>query len=123
MKNIFFLISSLSILACSVSSQNVQPVKKLKIIKTDTTTDFYVFNTRDDSSKEVIVLAERDSVSNCRPFKKFIISDSVHQTSVLKSGSKKDLAGFNLSTIDGIKIKQPDDLPKIIWNCNSFTDN
>lgn len=121
-KSLFLLILLVSIITCSVNRQNVQSGKNLKIVKTDTTADFYVFNTRDDSNKEVIVLAERDMVSDCRPFKKFIIADSVHQTSVLKSGKGRDIAGFYLSTIDGIKIKQPDELPKIIWNCACFTD-
>jgi hypothetical protein len=109
-------------ISCVTSKSRIQLAKKLEIIRIDTIRDFYVFKTKDDSSKEVIVLAERDRVSNCKPFKHFIIADSVYQTSVLKSGSKKDLVGFNLSTIDGIKIKQPDELPKIIWNCDCFTD-
>ncbi|TAL50424.1 MAG: hypothetical protein EPN92_01755 [Chitinophagaceae bacterium] len=122
MKNLFFLIPLIAIITCSVSRQNIQPVKRLEIIKADTTRDFYVFKTMNDSSKEVIVLAEREKVNDCKPFKRFIIADSVHQTSVLKSGSGKDLVGFYLSTIDGIKIRTEGELPKIIWNCNCFTD-
>ena len=120
MRNLFFLI--LLTISCSVSKQNVQSVKKLEIINTDSTSDHFVFKTKSESGNEVIVLAEKDSVNDCRPFKKFIIADSVHQTSTLKAGSGKDLVGFYLSTIDGIKIRNEGELVKIIWNCNCFTD-
>lgn len=122
MKNLFYLIAFVVFIACSASKKNIRTVEKLEIIQIDTTTDFFVFKTKNDTSKEVIVLAERDRMNDCRPFKKFIIEDSVHQTSVLKSGSHKIIAGFYLSTIDGVKIKHPGELPKIIWNCNCFTD-
>jgi hypothetical protein len=122
MKSLFILILTINVLACVSSKNNIHSVATLEIIKTDSIRDHFVFKTKSKSGKEIIVLAEKDSVNNCRPFKKFILSDSVHQTSELKSGSKKDLVGFYLSTIDGIKIRDEGELVKIIWNCNCFTD-
>ncbi|MEO8712528.1 MAG: hypothetical protein ABI405_10415, partial [Parafilimonas sp.] len=101
---------------------NNQSTTRLEIIKIDSIRDHFVFKTKSKSGNEVIVLAEKDKVDNCLPFKKFIIADSVHQVSAIKSGSRYDLIGFNVSTIDGIKIRDSAELTKIIWNCDSFTD-
>jgi hypothetical protein len=124
MKKLFFLmplIAGLTI-TCSVSKRNTRSTKKLEIVAIDYTRDHFVFKTKDETGTEIIVLAEKDSVEFCQPFKKFIILDSIHETSVLKSGSRKDIVGFYLSYIDGIKIRNKGELVKIIWNCNCFTN-
>jgi pectate lyase len=124
MKNIFFFTPLLVIiiLACSASKQNPQAIKKLEIIRIESTSDHFVLTTKNESGTENIILAEKDSVTVCRPFKKFIIADSVHNTTIIKSGNGKDIVGFYLSKIDGINIRDADGWVKIIWNCNCFTD-
>ena len=97
-------------------------LKKLEIIRTDSTRDHFISLTRNDSNKYVIVLAEVNKVNTCKPFKRYILEDSVHETSTIKSGNGFDILGFNVSTIDGIKIRNDGELIKIFWNCNCFTD-
>jgi hypothetical protein len=121
MKSLFFLILCIVLIACVSSKNNSQSVTRLEIIRTDSIRDHFVFKTRSNSGKEAIVLAEKDKIGNCRPFKRFIIADSVHQVSAIKSGSRYDLIGFNVSIIDGIKIRDSAELTKIIWNCDCFT--
>lgn len=117
----FFYFILFCLLTFSVQL-NAQKVNRLEIIRTDSIRDHFIFKTKADNGTESIVLIERDKVSNCRPFKKFIIADSVHRTSVLKSGSKKDIVGFYLSTIDGVKIRDKGDLVKIINSCDCFVE-
>lgn len=122
MKNLFFLTLLITIIACATIKQNVQLVKKLEIIRVDSTNDHFIFKTKNESDYEIIVLAEKDKVNDCQPFKKFIIEDSIHQTSTLKAGAREYLVGFYLSTINGIKIRNSGELVKIIWNCDCFTN-
>ena len=121
MKSLFFFNILIVITACATYERGNHSLGKLEIIKIDSVADFFVFKTTTDSNKVVIVLAEKDKVNNCFPFKPFIIADSVHETSMLKAGSKYDLIGFNGFVIDGIKLKNQGELAKIIWNCNCFT--
>lgn len=124
MKHTLFISILLGILLinCSVSRPNTQPINKFEIIKIDDVGDHIVFKTLTETKIEKIILAEKDSVKDCRPFKKFIIADSIHETTVLKSGNTIDIVGFNLSTINGIKIRNNGELVKIIWNCKCFAD-
>lgn len=122
MRGIFIAILTSAILSCIGSNSGKQSSGKLEIIRSDSTRDHFVFKTKDESGKEVIILAEKDKVSECRPFRKFIIADSIHQVSAIKSGKRYDLVGFYLSTIDSVKIRSKGELVKIIWNCNCFTD-
>jgi hypothetical protein len=69
-----------------------------------------------------IVIAEKEKVNSCKPFKKFILADSVHETSMIISGSGYDFVGMYLSYIDNIQIRKKGELVKIIWNCQSFTE-
>jgi len=121
MKSLSILILTITILACVSSKNNIHSTGRLEIIKTDSIRDHFVFKTKNELGNEVIVLAEKDKVSGCKPFKKYIIADSIHQVSAIKSGSRYDLIGFNVSTIDGIKIRDSAQLAKIIWNCDCFT--
>ena len=118
----YFCFLTFFLLTISANKLKAQIVNKIEIIKTDSTRDHFIFRTRTETGKESIVLVEKDRVSDCRPLKKFIIADSVHRTSVLKSGSKKDIVGFYLSTIDGIQIRDKGELVKIIWSCSCFID-
>lgn len=113
---IFFMLS------CSLRNNTTKSIKKLEIIKTDTTADFYVFKTVNKFRKETIVIAEKDKVNKCQPFQKYIITDSVHSTYQIKLGNRFVFSGFYLSYIDDIKIRNDEELVKIIWNCNSFTN-
>jgi hypothetical protein len=122
MKRLFCLILSIAIIACVSSRNSIQSIRKLEIIKTDTIRGHYVFKTKDELDSEIIVLAESEKVEGCKPFKRFIIADSIHQVSAIKSGSRYDLIGFTVSIVDGIKIRDSAELVKIIWNCNCFTD-
>lgn len=124
MKKIMFVLTILIAitLTSSVNKQNVQQVRKWEIIRTESITDHFVFTAKDESGVEKIVLAEKDSVKDCRPFKKFIIADSIHQTITLKSGNTIDKLGFYIRTIDGVRIRDSGSLIKIIWNCTCFTD-
>lgn len=90
-------------------------------MKVDSTRDFYVF-TVSKFSDGAKVIAEKTDVTLCKPFKKFIIVDSIQEVSKLKSGSKYVLIGFNEFTIDSIKIKNKGELAKVVRNCMSFTD-
>lgn len=117
--SLFLLIA---ITSCVLSKKNIQSAKRFEIVKTDTIRDHYVFITKDELNNEIIILAEKDKVESCNPFKKFIVADSIHQVSAIKSGSRYDLIGFNVSIVDGVKIKKSNELAKIIWNCNGFTD-
>ena len=122
MKTLFFSILSMAFIAGSAWKQPDRSVEKLEIVEIDSTGDHFVFKTKNEAGKQVTVLAEQEKLIDCRPFKKFIIADSVHQTSTLKAGSSKDIVGFYLSTINGIKIRDEGELVKIIWNCACFTD-
>jgi hypothetical protein len=122
MKDLFILILITAIISCISSKKNVQSVTRLEIIKTDSIRDHFVFKTRNELGNEIIVLAEKDKVSDCKPFKKYILADSIHQVSAIKNGKRYDLIGFNVSIIDDIQIRDSGELAKIIWNCNCFTD-
>jgi hypothetical protein len=121
MRKIFFSIPVLIFISCSTSRNSNQFKDKVEILKVDTTSDYYVFSTS-DTAKYSIVIAEKGKVNGCKPFKKFIIIDSIKTTSKIKSGSTYDLIGFNGLIIDGIKIKNKGELAKIIVNCASFTE-
>jgi len=122
MKVISILIPIITITACVLGRKNIHAPRKLEIIRTDTIRDHYVFKTKYEANNEVFVLAEKDKVESCRPFKKFIISDSIHQVSAIRLGSRYDLIGFNVSKIDEITIKKSNELANVILNCDSFTD-
>jgi hypothetical protein len=122
MRSLFIAILTSAILSCVGSNSGNHALKKLEIIRIDSTRDHFVFKTKDELGKEVIVLAEKDKVSGCRPFRKYIIVDSIHQVSAIKSGKRYDLVGFYLSTIDSVRIRSEGELVKIIWNCDCFTD-
>jgi hypothetical protein len=122
MKSLIILILTITIFACVSSKYNIHSKARLEIIKTDSIRDHFVFKTKNESGNEVTVLAEKDKVNECKPFKKYIIADSIHQASAIKSGTRYDLIGFNVSTIDGIKIRDSGELAKLVWNCDCFTD-
>jgi hypothetical protein len=51
---VIFLLTLLVVIACTINRQIVQSPKKLEIMQTDTTIEFYVFKTINASSKEVV---------------------------------------------------------------------
>jgi hypothetical protein len=118
--NMVLLLTFIS--SCGSSKKSAISPNKLEIVRIDTITDHYVFSTIDASNNEVIVLAEKGEVERCRPFKKFILADSVRQTSDIKTGSHYDMIGFTVSIIDSIRIKEDNDLAKIISNCKCFSN-
>ena len=71
--------------------------------------------------KKQIIIAEKDKIKSCKPFKKYIIADSIKEEVRIKSGSKYVMIGFNEFTINKIKIKEKGELTKVINNCNSFS--
>jgi hypothetical protein len=121
-KHFLIIFSSTIAIGCLLGNKKMESIRKLEIIKTDTTSEFYVFKTMSEAGSEVIVIAEKEKVNSCKPFKKFIVADSVHETSIIKSGSGYDFVGMYLSYIDNIQIRKKGELVKIIWNCQSFTE-
>jgi len=114
------LIAFLSI-SCIISKSGRQSMK-LEITQIDTTRDLYVFKTIGLGDAEIIVVAEKEKIADCEPFKRYILADSIHQTSTIKSGLTSDMIGFYLTYIDDIKIRNQGELVKIILNCNSFSN-
>lgn len=113
---------SVIFLSCSVSQKPFSEKKnRLKIIEIDSTNDFYVFNAM-KSNDTITVVAEKGIMSMCRPFKDYIIEDSIHETAKLKSGPYYVWIGANEFTINSIKIKKKGELANIIWNCSCFAD-
>src|SRR5580658_11245473 len=106
MKALNLLLLLAFIASCALSKKSIPSSNKMEIIRTDTIRDHFVFTTKDVFNNEVIILAEINKVEACRPFKKFIIADSVHQATAIKFGSRYDMIGFNVSIIDGIRIKK-----------------
>jgi len=112
---------AIAFLCCATNRKAFSEQGRLEIVAVDSTNDFYVFKTR-RSSDTVIVVAEKGNISMCRPFKRFIIEDSVHETAKLKSGSAYVWIGFNEFTINDIKVKKKGELAKTVTNCMSFTN-
>ena len=109
------------IASCALSKKSIPSSNKMEIIRTDTIRDHFVFTTKDVFNNEVIILAEINKVEACRPFmKKFIIADSVHQATAIKFGSRYDMIGFNVSFIDGIRIKKDNELAKYYLELQLF---
>ena len=123
MKSLFIVVLVIALLSCISSKSGSRSSVKLEIVSTDSIRDYFVFNTKSEIGHEMIILAEKRRVADCKPFKKFIIEDSIHRVSAIKSGSRYDLIGFNVSIINGVKIRDSAELVKIIWNCNCFIDN
>jgi hypothetical protein len=114
----FFLVI---ILSSCISTKNILTIdKKLEIVKIDTAEHYFVFNTKNVTGSERIILAEKEKVKGCLPFKKYIIADSVYSVSILKLGSRNVYAGFYVSTISGVKIRNKGELIKVVNNCESF---
>ncbi len=124
MKFFIIIIVFFAAFSCATNSKNSthSRIAKQIIVRTDTLREHYVFSTIKSNGDSDIVLAERDTMKNCMPFKKYIIQDSITTTTFLKSGSKYDIVGLYLKSINDVKIRKDDELIKIIWNCNCFTD-
>ncbi len=121
MKSLIFILLIFICSFCSVNKRNIKQTGKIEILKVDSTKDYYVFNT--NSSKEYsIVIAEKEKLIGCISFKKFILLDSIKESSRIKSGSKYDIIGFYEFFIDGIKVKNADVLTKSINNCESLSN-
>lgn len=124
MKYLIIIVIFISGLSCAINSKNSTHSKMAKqlIVRIDTLREHYVFSTKKSNGDSDIVLAERDTMKNCTPFKKYILQDSIMTTTFLKAGSKYDIVGLYLKSINDVRIRKDDELIKIIWNCSCFTD-
>jgi hypothetical protein len=121
MRNFNYLLISIMIAACTTHKNNTRSEQRLEIIRIDSLNDYFVFKTKSKINNEIIVLGEKDRMRDCEPFKRYILSDSIHEVSAIKDGSHKEILGSYLSQIDGIKIRDSGAFVKVIWNCNCFT--
>lgn len=112
---------SIALFCCATNRKGFSGQNRLEIVAVDSTNDFYVFDTR-KASDTVIVIAEKGNVVMCRPFKRFIIVDSVHETARLKSGSAYVWIGTNEFIIGNTKVKKKGELAQIVTNCMAFTN-
>ena len=87
--------------SCATNARNSTPRKVAKklIVRIDTLREHYVFSTIKSDGDNDIILAERDVVKKCVPFKKYIIQDSITTTTSLKSGNRYDMVGVYLKSI------------------------
>lgn len=116
------MLSSCAFISCASNKKtSIYNIEKLKIYSIDSTADFYVFGVQNNLKKQIII-AEKNKIKLCKPFKKYIISDSIKEETRIKSGSKYVMIGFNEFTINKIKIKEKGELTKVINNCNSFSN-
>jgi hypothetical protein len=113
-------LSSLNF-SCGLPSKKLLNKGLLEITKIDSTKDFYVFRIGKISQK-LIVIAEKDQVMMCMPFKKFIIADSIKEVGIIKAGSRNIGIGARGFVMDGVRIKYPEELAKIITSCKAFTN-
>ena len=120
MKNIYILLTFLLLVNCSTMVKSQQSKNNLKIISSSFIKDYVVFNTQDFHKNDVIVLANKNDIRDCISSKNFIILDSIYEVTSIKIGSKRDIVGYKLSEIDGVKIRNEGELVKIIKNCNSL---
>lgn len=102
---------AIAFLCCAANRKNISKQGRLEIVAVDSTIDFYVFSAK-RSSDTGIVVAEKGNISMCKPFKRFIIEDSVHETARLKSGSSYVWIGFNEFTIGNVKVKKRENWQK-----------
>ncbi len=120
-QGLIFGLSILIFFYCTAIQKATPGRNKLEIVSVDSTDDFYVFSVI-RSIDTIIVVGEKRNVSICRPFKKFIKEDSIHESAKLKSGLKYVWIGFNELTINNIKVKKKGELTKIVTNCMAFDD-
>ncbi len=123
MKNILNYILLLFAMSCSIHTYKPkQSANKLIITQVDSVKNLYVFNCKNLTNSLFIIIAEKQQLANCKPFKKFILLDSVKETTMIKTGSRPDIIGFDELTIDGVKVKKAGELTKIINNCEALVD-
>jgi len=131
MKRIFFLI--LTSMAVGCTTQPIMPAKtgktpnRLKIEKVTQVGDHFIFQTKSDSGRVSTIIAEIKKVGSCRPFKQFIIGDSLYNEIHLytRSSDGKILVDdmSRIGYINDIPIHTDDPFfIKMIWNCDCFTD-
>lgn len=94
----------------------------MEILKVDSTIEHYVFTIKSKDNPQIIVIAEKRKVKGCKPFKRFIIKDSIEEVASVKAFNSYDMVGFNGYSIDGVKMKNRGELTKIISSCAAFTD-
>lgn len=128
MKNLIYLqLLFVGLLFCGSNrvtfcKRTISNVGKVKIMKVDSTDEYYVFNTNSKSSEYSIVISEKINLVGCRHFGKFIIIDSIQESSSIKMGSRFTGIGFNGLTIGEVKVKNAGVLTKFITNCESFSN-
>lgn len=117
MKKIYFLFFII-IVSCSSSKHKYNCKNKFEIIKVDTIRDYFVLQAKNKKNNEIIVLAEKDKMKDCKLLKNNIISDCISEEVAIKSGSKMTLIGLNISVIDGVKVREKGKLVKVISDCS-----
>ncbi len=97
------------------------PINLLKITKVDTISNYYVFRAiKENTDSIIIVLANKNNVSNCNMHMDYIICDSVYTTSQIKVGQKVIFSGFYLGRIGDVEIKKTGELIHIVNSCKCF---
>jgi hypothetical protein len=122
MKNAFLFLLLIAVASCSTSKKAVRVNAKLRILRVDSTSALYVFNCKNSLDSNIIIIAEKEKFTYCKPFKRFILSDSVKESMEIKDGASFDIIGFDGLTIDKIRVKKAGELVKIIKNCSAIID-
>lgn len=94
-------------------NRTILQTEKVKVMTVDSTDEYYVFNTDSKSKEYSIVISEKKNLVACRHFGKFILIDSVKQSSNIKMGSGLTGIGFDGLTIDKVKVKNAGVLTKL----------
>jgi hypothetical protein len=118
---VFIMLGLFTNLLRSVSRQTNERVRKVRILQIDSTKYYYVFRTNSKSPDYSIVIAEKEKVFGCLRSKKYILTDSVKQSSRIKSENGYDFIGFNSFIIDKVKVKNAGVLTKYINNCEALS--
>jgi len=122
MKILSILIVGIVMSHFAVSKARGRNSARLEIIKVDSIEGYFVFTTHNEAGVKSTILGEKEVIRECQPFKRYIISDSIHKEILLKQGSDYLPAWPYIGFIDSVSIRDSNDMVKLISNCNAFTD-
>src|SRR5690554_2269402 len=115
---VFYILSV--IYSCNTVNSIYKKKNVIEIVKIDSIDIYYIFNT--NSKQNSIFIGEKEKLTKCLLFKKYLIKDSIKETPYLKDGGKKLYIGFHGFEIDDIIVKKTGELVKYINSCESFID-
>lgn len=115
------IIYLLSALAHSCATQNSISgnIRKIEIVKIDSTDIYYVFST--NNKKNPLIIGEKEKFAKCLLSEKYIIKDSIKETPYLKDGKRQLGIGFYGFELDGVPLKKAGELVKYIDDCKTFS--